>query len=263
MLTGKAGRPVLVKIGGSMMDDEGALAGLCAVLAGLRRQGMALALVHGGGKDINRNLAWLQEAPLFKDGLRVTSAPALKMVEMTLSGYVNKKLVGLLNVDGGAAVGLSGVDGPTFLCERISEDLGLVGRIVQVDTRLVLTLLAEGFLPVVSPISVDAAQAHYNVNADDAASALASALQAEKLVFISDVEGVRGLDGARIPGLDGAGVDRLISEGVATGGMIPKLRSCQSAVKGGIGEVHICKWEGPAAFAAQLRGEGNNGTVIR
>ncbi len=246
-----------------MMDDEGALAGLCAVLAGLRRQGLSLTLVHGGGKDINRHLAWLQEEPLFKDGLRVTSAAALKVVEMTLSGYVNKKLVGMLNVDGGAAVGLSGVDGPTFLCERISEELGQVGRIVQVDTRLVDALLAEGFLPVVSPITVDAAQAHYNVNADDAASALAGALRAEKLIFVSDVEGVRGLDGVRIPSLDGEGVERLISGCIATGGMIPKLRSCQAAVKSGIGEVHICKWEGAAAFAAQVRGEGNTGTVIR
>jgi acetylglutamate kinase len=266
----KAGsaRPVLVKIGGSMMDDEAALAGVCAALAGLRRQGMPLALVHGGGKDINRHLAWLNEAPVFKDGLRVTGPAALKVVEMTLSGYVNKKLVGLLNAGGGRAAGLSGVDGPTFLAERISEDLGLVGRIVKVDSALVETLLASGFLPVVSPISVGPAGSgaslpHYNVNADDAASALASALRAEKLVFVSDVEGVRGQGGARIPSLDGAGVERLIADGVASGGMIPKLRSCRAAVEAGIGEVHICKWEGPEAFAAQVRGTGNTGTIIR
>jgi acetylglutamate kinase len=278
----KAGsaRPVLVKIGGSMMDDEAALAGVCAALAALRRQGMPLALVHGGGKDINRHLAWLQEAPVFKDGLRVTGPAALKVVEMTLSGYVNKKLAGLLNASGGRAAGLSGVDGPTFLAERISEDLGMVGRIVKVDPALVEALLASGFLPVVSPISVGwpavsdsegaggadvprKAPPHYNVNADDAASALAAALRAEKLIFVSDVEGVRGRDGARIPALDGAGVERLIADGVATGGMIPKLRSCRSAVEAGIGEVHICKWEGPEAFAAQVRGTGNTGTVLR
>ena len=285
----KAGsaRPVLVKIGGSMMDDEAALAGVCAALAALRRQGMPLALVHGGGKDINRHLAWLQEAPVFKDGLRVTGPAALKVVEMTLSGYVNKKLAGLLNASGGRAAGLSGVDGPTFLAERISEDLGMVGRIVKVDPALVEALLASGFLPVVSPISVGSAVGsavgpavadsegaggadaprkappHYNVNADDAASALAAALRAEKLIFVSDVEGVRGRDGARIPALDGSGVERLIADGVATGGMIPKLRSCRAAVEAGIGEVHICKWEGPEAFAAQVRGTGNTGTVLR
>lgn len=253
---------MLVKIGGSMMDDEAALAGACAALAELRKAGLPLVLVHGGGKDINRHLAWLQEEPRFLDGLRVTGPAAMKVVEMTLSGYVNKKLVGLLNVHGGRAAGLSGVDGPTFRCEPVSADLGQVGRIVAVDTTLVAALLAGGFLPVISPISVDAGQAHYNVNADDAASALAGALRAEKLVFISDVEGVRGADGTRIGRLDGPAIERLIAGGVATGGMIPKLRSCRAAVAGGIGEVHICRWEGAAAFAGQLRGEGNTGTII-
>ena len=246
-----------------MMDDEAALRALCASLAGLHAAGTALVLVHGGGKDINRHLAWLREEPVFKDGLRVTGEAALKVVEMTLSGYVNKKLVGLLNAEGSAAAGLSGVDGPTFICEKISEDLGRVGRIRETRTALVDALLAGGFLPVVSPISVDAAQAHYNVNADDAASALASALGAAKLIFVSDVEGVRGADGARIPELDGPGVDALIADGTASGGMIPKLKSCRAAVESGIGQVHICGWAGPEKFAAQARGEGNTGTIIR
>lgn len=256
-------RPVVVKIGGSMMDDESALAGVCAALAGLAGGGAPLALVHGGGKDINRHLAWLGEEPRFLDGLRVTGAAAMKVVEMTLSGFVNKKLVGLLNAHGAAAAGISGVDGPTFLCEPISAELGQVGRIVKAEPALVRALLAGGFLPVVSPVSVDAAQAHYNVNADDAASALAGALGAAKLIFVSDVEGVRGADGARIPSLDGAGIERLIADGTATGGMIPKLRSCLAAAAGGIGEVHICKWSGPEGFAAQIGGNGNTGTIIR
>jgi acetylglutamate kinase len=262
-------RPVLVKIGGSMAEDESAVAALCASLAGLRKgrpggpAGLPLVLVHGGGKDINRNLAWLNEEPVFKDGLRVTGPAALKVVEMTLSGHVNKKLVGFLNLHGAAAAGLSGVDGPTFLCEPLSADLGLVGRIVSTDTRLVEALLSAGFLPVVSPISVDRAQVHYNVNADDAASALATALKASKLIFVSDVEGVRGAAGVRVPELDGAGIENLIAMGVASGGMIPKLRSCRAAADSGIGEVHICKWEGPEAFDAQVKGLGNTGTIIR
>jgi acetylglutamate kinase len=256
-----------------MMDDEAALRARCASLAGLRKSGAAgagtssarapLVLVHGGGKDINRHLAWLREEPVFKDGLRVTSMAALKVVEMTLSGFVNKKLVGLLNAEGGAAAGLSGVDGPTFICEKISEELGQVGRIKEARTQLVETLLAGGFLPVVSPISVDAAQAHYNVNADDAAAALASALRAEKLIFVSDVEGVRGADGVRIPELDGADIERLIADGVANGGMIPKLKSCRAAVGAGIGQVHICGWTGAEKFAAQVLGQGNTGTIVR
>lgn len=246
-----------------MMDDEAALAGLCAALAGLRKAGAPLVLVHGGGKDINRNLAWLNEEPVFKDGLRVTGAAALKVVEMTLSGYVNKKLVGLLNRGGASAAGISGVDGPTLLCEPISAELGQVGRVVGVRPGLVAALLAAGFLPVVSPISVDGAQAHYNVNADDAASALAAGLKAAKLIFVSDVEGVRGADGARIPALDGPAIEALIRDGVASGGMIPKLRSCLAAVGQGIGQVEICKWTGPEAFAAQVDGSVNSGTIIR
>ncbi|MBW8889461.1 MAG: acetylglutamate kinase [Fibrobacteres bacterium] len=267
-MTPPLSRPVVVKIGGSMMDDEGSLAGLCAALAGLHRgaAGSApgpLVLVHGGGKDINRHLAWLGEEPVFKDGMRVTGAAALKVVEMTLSGYVNKKLVGLLNAGGAAAAGLSGVDGPTFICEPISSELGQVGRIAQVDTALVTTLLAGGFLPVVSPISVDRAQAHYNVNADDAASALAAALKASKLIFVSDVEGVRGTDGTRLPTLDGPAIEALIRDGVASGGMIPKLRSCLAALGQGIGQVEICKWTDKPAFAAQVEGRANGGTIIK
>lgn len=265
-MTPPVSRPIVVKIGGSMMDDESALAGLCAALAGLRARGAAarpLVLVHGGGKDINRHLAWLGEEPVFKDGLRVTGPAALKVVEMTLSGYVNKKLVGLLNGAGAPAAGLSGVDGPTFLCEPLAAELGRVGRIVEVRTALVGALLAGGFLPVVSPISVDRAQAHYNVNADDAAAALAAGLQAAKLIFVSDVEGVRGADGARIPSLDGPAIEALIRDGVASGGMIPKLRSCREAVGQGIGQVEICKWTDAEAFAAQVDGSANTGTIIR
>ena len=256
------GRTLVVKIGGSMMDDESALAGLCSSLAGLRSQGLSLVLVHGGGKDINRHLTWLKEEPVFRDGLRVTSPAALRIVEMTLSGYVNKKLVGLLNAGGAAAAGISGVDGPTFLCEAISPELGQVGRIVEVRTALVTSLLAAGFLPVVSPISVDAGQAHFNVNADDAASALAVALKAERLLFVSDVDGVRGRDGNRISRLDWHGVETLIQDGTATGGMVPKLRSCLAALASGVGQVHICSWPGPVRFAAEVRGETAGGTII-
>ena len=254
---------VVLKIGGSLMEDESVLEELCSALAGLRAQGLRLALVHGGGKDINRHLTWLQEEPVFKDGLRVTSPGALKLVEMTLSGYVNKKLVGMLNAHDGRAAGISGVDGPTLLCERISEELGQVGRIVEVRTDLPDALLKAGFLPVISPISTDAKQNHYNVNADDAASALAVALRATKLVFLSDVDGVFGKDKERIPELDDEGIETLIRDGVATGGMIPKLQSCRAAVARGIAQVHICGWSGFDRFKEQLRGESNSGTIIR
>jgi len=255
-------KPIVVKIGGSMMDDEVALQGVCSALARLHNSGLPLVLVHGGGKDINRHLAWLQEEPVFKNGLRVTSLPALKVVEMTLSGFVNKKLVSLLNLNKGNATGLSGVDGTTFLCEQISSELGQVGTIVSVNTGLVETLLAAKFLPVVSPISVDVKQNHFNVNADDAAAALAIALAADKLLFVSDVEGVRGAEGNKISNLDENSIAVLIEDGTASGGMIPKLNSCLAAVKKGIDQVHICGWAGSDQFSEQVLGVKNSGTII-
>jgi acetylglutamate kinase len=264
-------RPLLVKIGGSMAEDDTALKAMARTLANFAQKGRPLILVHGGGKDINRHLAWLGEEPRFKNGLRVTSEEALKVVEMTLSGYVNKKLVGFLADAGAKPAGLSGVDGPTFFCEPIDPELGRVGRITHVDTTLVATLMQAGFLPVVSPISVGPGGepesglphlAHFNVNADDAASALAMALNAEKLVFISDVPGVLDGQKAIVPSLDAASVARLTAEGVVQGGMIPKLRSCLAAVAAGVGEVHICGFTGESDLQAQLSGARNSGTIV-
>jgi acetylglutamate kinase len=260
-------RPLVVKIGGSMAEDDMAVKSMARSLARLAAQGRPLALVHGGGKDINRHLAWLGEEPRFKNGLRVTSEEALKVVEMTLSGYVNKKLVGYLAEAGAKAAGLSGVDGPTFFCEPVDPELGRVGHITRVDTALISALMAAGFLPVVSPISLgkhaEQGFAHFNVNADDAASALAMALNAEKLVFVSDVPGVLDAHKAIVPSLNAQSVARLTEEGVVQGGMIPKLRSCLAAVAAGVGEVHICGFTGENDFHSQLQGESNRGTIVK
>ncbi len=253
---------ILVKIGGSMMEHDDDLRDLCRVLAEMKNEGLTLILAHGGGKDINRHLAWLQEEPVFRDGLRVTTSEGMRLVEMTLSGLVNKKLVGYLNVHGADAVGISGVDGTLLLCEPIHPDLGRVGRVVSVRTRLLESLVAGGHLPVVSPISVDAKQEHYNVNADDAAGALARALKAVKLVFVSDVEGVQDKNKHRIERIRPEEIESLITDGVASGGMIPKLHSCREALQQGVGEVHICAWRGAGSFAEQLRGKRNHGTIL-
>ncbi len=144
-----------------------------------------------------------------------------------------------------------------------SAELGQVGRIVSVQPSLVKMLLQAKYLPVVSPISVDVNQLHYNVNADDAAGALAIALHAEKLIFVSDVEGVRGSDGIRIPELNGEKIDELVLDGIANGGMIPKLKSCKDATEAGIDQVHICGWIDSEGFSHQVSGKGNSGTIIK
>ncbi len=245
-----------------MAEADAALRSMAGALARVAAQAQPLVLVHGGGKDINRHLAWLGEEPRFKNGLRVTSDEALKVVEMTLSGYVNKKLVGFLGARGTKSVGLSGVDGTTFLCEPLDPDLGKVGRIVRVQTALVETLMESGFLPVVSPISVDSDMEHFNVNADDAASALAIALRAEKLVFISDVPGVLDASKRILPRLDSSAIESLIADGTVQGGMIPKLRSCAAAVAQGVGEVHICGFTSEDDLLRQLQREANSGTIV-
>lgn len=260
-------KPTIVKIGGSLMESPEALRSLTKALAELWLGGMPLVLAHGGGKDINRNLAWLGEAPQFKNGLRVTSEAAMEIVEMTLSGAVNKRLVSLLQFVGARACGLSGVDGSTLVCRPLDPELGRVGTIAQVRPALIEALLKDRFLPVLSPISADAAGLHYNVNADDAASALATGMKAEKLVFVSDVPGVMDAPpdkgGVIIPGLNRDSAEALIAEGVIAGGMIPKVRSCLSAVEAGVGEVHICGFTNAEALEAQITGAVNGGTIVR
>jgi len=254
--------PIVIKIGGSLMESPASLRGLTKALAELWLGGAPLVLAHGGGKDINRNLAWLGEEPRFKDGLRVTSEAAMEIVEMTLSGAVNKRLVSLLQFSGARACGMSGVDGSTLVCRPLDPDLGRVGTIAQVHPALVEALLRERFLPVLSPISADAVGLHYNVNADDAAAALATGMKAAKLVFVSDVPGV--LDGAKniIPRLGREAAEKLIAEGVIAGGMIPKVRSCLAAVEAGVGEVHICGYSDTATLEDQITGARNTGTIV-
>ncbi len=244
------------------MESHEALRRLTQALAELWSGGMPLVLAHGGGKDINRNLQWLGEEPLFVDGLRVTSEAAMQVVEMTLSGSVNKRLVSLLQSAGARACGLSGVDGSTLICRPLDPALGRVGTIAQARPALVEALLTARFLPVLSPISADIAGAHYNVNADDAAAALAMGMKADKLVFVSDVPGVMDAEKRIVPRLNRVSAEELIAAGVIAGGMIPKVRSCLAAVEAGVGEVHICGFTEAEALENQITGAANTGTIV-
>jgi acetylglutamate kinase len=249
-------KAVVIKIGGSMAEDLGALSELASDLTRLQQAGTRAVLVHGGGKDISRNLAWLGQDARFVEGLRVTDAAAMDMVEMTLSGRVNKLLVRLLLQAGAKAAGISGVDGGLFRCEPLRADvaLGFVGAVKQVDGSILEALWAGGFLPVVSPVSLGADFSSWNVNADQAAADLACGLGAESLLLISDVPGVLK-DGAVIPRIAAQGVESLVSDGTASGGMIPKLRSCAQTVAAGVGSVAIAGWSGPGTLGRILAGE--------
>jgi acetylglutamate kinase len=239
---------IVVKVGGNELDMPAFVDGLVAGIRQLQDT-HALAVVHGGGKAIARLQERLRLEPRFVDGLRVTDDASLDVAEMVLSGWVNKRLVGRLVSDGIAAVGLSGVDGGLFRVVKLvhgTHDLGWVGEIVETRAATVETLLGAGVLPVVSPISLGLDGHTYNVNADHAAAALACALGASELVFLSNVPGVLGEDvaGACIPRLTPAEVTSLIEAGTIHGGMVPKVRSALQALDAGVPRVRITDMDG-------------------
>ena len=257
-------KTVVIKIGGSLAIDEAKLAEFVAAVVQIPSQDFRIVVVHGGGKDINENIALLKEEPNFINGLRVTTPSIMKMVEMTLSGHVNKKLVRMLLEQGAKAVGISGVDGKLFAAVKLQgeADLGQVGDIQTVNTSLVQDLLGCGWTPVVSPISFGIGCA-FNVNADTAASELAVALAADQFILISDVPGVMDGNKIVIPDLDKPKVEQLISDGVITGGMIPKVRASLESISRGLRSIHIVGWKDANHFMKQITGEINYGTIIQ
>ena len=239
---------IVLKIGGSELDRAGFVESLIEVLRGLW-ECHAVALVHGGGKAIARLQERLCLEPRFVEGLRVTDDESLDVAEMVLSGLVNKRLVGQMVGAGLPAIGLSGVDNGLFRVAKMDHqtyDLGWVGDIQQTHAAPIAALLALGITPVISPISLGVDGHTYNVNADHAASALACALGASELVFVSNVPGVLALDEC-IPSLTPEEVDSLIASGVINGGMVPKVRSALSALDRGVSRVRITDLEGLAA----------------
>ncbi|MFH1368377.1 MAG: acetylglutamate kinase [Elusimicrobiota bacterium] len=243
----------VIKFGGSISGNESVRKAFLKNLVALSRK-TAVVLVHGGGPEINK---WLEKAGIkskFVKGLRYTDGPALEIVEMVLIGKVNKGLVGELNRHGVKAVGLSGKDGGMILCKRIAS-LGFVGEPVSVRVGLIYELLKKRFLPVVSSLGFDGTGHTLNVNADSAAMGVACALKAGKLILLTDVEGVLDKDGKMIPKIKISAAGKLISKGVISGGMVPKIKACVKAVKSGVKEVWIA--HGTADFS-RLRG-----TVIK
>jgi len=227
-------RPWVVKIGGRLCEqpeDRERLARACAALA------RPLVLVHGGGDAVTRIQALLGMLPRFESGRRVTSDAEMAVVEMVLSGSVNPALVRALRAAGRQAAGVSGADAAMIVC-RIVPELGRVGVPEHVDPSLLLLLLGAGITPVVSPVSLDAGGRPLNVNADEAAAAIAAALRAERLLLVSDVDGVQ-VGEATSQDLAAADVEPLIARGTATRGMIPKLRAAARAAAHGVDEVRI------------------------
>ncbi|MBN1824071.1 MAG: acetylglutamate kinase [Endomicrobiales bacterium] len=227
----------IVKFGGSLSKNEEAKKNFLDRVASISKK-ERVVLVHGGGPEIGSWLARLNIQTMFVNGLRYTDYTALEVVEMVLSGKVNKGLVAELNKRGAKAVGISGKDGKSVLCRRLPE-LGFVGEPLKVDITLAKDLLAGGFLPVMSSLAFDKDGNTLNVNADSMAMAMASALKADRLILLTDVRGVLDAEKKTINEIKTKDAEKLIENGTVTGGMIPKLRACAKSVKAGVKEVWI------------------------
>ncbi len=235
---------VVVKYGGSAMLDEELKMNVIQDVALLKLVGMHPVIVHGGGKEISKWVSMMGKEPEFVNGLRVTDLETMGVAEMVLN-KVNKSLVQFLEKNGVKAVGLTGKDGGMLNVEKKladGRDIGYVGNITNVDTKIIDTLIENGYVPVIAPIGMDENYQAYNINADDAACAIAEALGAEKLAFLTDIEGVYKdpKDPSTLMSvLTLEDAEQLISDGYIGGGMLPKLRSCIDAVKSGVSRVHI------------------------
>ena len=228
----------VLKIGGSVLEPEPSPA-LMAAVARAIAAGEELVVVHGGGKALSGLLKRLGVETVFQNGLRVTDAETLRAAVMAFAGEVNTRLVGALNRAGARAVGLTGLDGGAVVARVERPELGAVGAVSAVDPAPLRALLEAGFTPTLAPLASDGAGGALNVNADQFAAALAGALGARRMLFVTDVPGVLDGAGAAIPEISLAGREAMAAGGAIHGGMLPKADACRAALAGGAGEVHI------------------------
>lgn len=246
---------ILLKIGGTLLDQPDSRLRLASEIAAIFSAGIDLVVVHGGGRQLTRFLEARGIASRFVNGLRVTSDEVLDAVVKVVAGSVNQDLVAAFLRNGVPAVGLTGVDANLVIAEQLNPELGHVGKPVSADARLLETLLGARFLPVVACVAGDRGGRIYNINADQMASACAQAFGADRLWFLTDVEGVRGRSGHTESELDAAACDELIRDGIASGGMEAKLRAAGAALSGGVSEVVIASGAAPQVIGALLAGE--------
>jgi acetylglutamate kinase len=236
------GKTIVIKYGGNAMHEEELRASFAVDIVLLKYIGVRPVIVHGGGPQIARALRRLGLESSFVDGLRVTDDATMEVVEMVLGGKVNREIVELIQQAGGRSVGLTGSDGALLRVRPKRLDgveIGRVGEIVNVDSQVISALEDAGFVPVVAPIGVDADGLTYNVNADEVAGALAVALSAEKLMLLTDVDGVRDSSGSVMSQLTAPEARKHIAEGTVREGMIPKVECCIDALAGGVARTHI------------------------
>ena len=261
------GATVVIKLGGHAMGDERAMIDFARDIVLMKQCNVHPVLVHGGGPMINDMLDRLNIQSSFVGGKRVTDAATMEVVEMVLSGTVNKRIVQAINAQGGKAVGLSGKDANLIRCDKAlgagGADLGFVGQPRQVDPGLLKTFIDSQYIPVVAPLGTGDNGETFNINGDTAAGAVAAALKADRLLLLTDVEGVKDADGTVLTQMSAADVRRLTEEGVIAGGMIPKTETALAALEGGTRAVVIIDGRAPHACLLELFTDHGAGSLIR
>jgi acetylglutamate kinase len=270
-----AGKTIVVKYGGNAMEGDEVKASFARDVVLMKAVGMNPVVVHGGGPQIGELLQKLNIESRFVDGMRVTDAATMDVVEMVLGGSVNKEIVSLLNQMGGRAIGITGKDGRLIEASKLTVtrktpdmqapeiiDIGHVGEVKKVNTDVIDVLLRSDFIPVIAPIGVGKDGESYNINADTVAGKVAEALRAEKLMLLTNVEGLKDKSGKVLTGLSTQQVDALIGDGTIYGGMLPKIACALDAVKGGVTSAHIIDGRVAHAVLLEIFTDSGIGTLI-
>ncbi|MEW6002651.1 MAG: acetylglutamate kinase [Nitrospirota bacterium] len=267
------GKTFVIKFGGAAQIDERLRNAFAQDVVLMNFIGIRPVIVHGGGPLISATMEKMGKKPIFVQGQRVTDKETMDIVEMVLGGLINKQIVALITSYGGKAVGLSGKDGGMIkaqkkVIKKISRDaeeiidIGLVGEVKEVDPHIVFALEKEGIIPVISPIGIGPQDETLNINADNISAAIAIALKAEKLIFLTDVKGINDKKGKIIPTLAGSKARKLIADGTVTGGMLPKIQSCIKAVEEGVKKTHIIDGRIPHCLLLEIFTKEGIGTEI-
>ncbi len=257
------GAIVVIKLGGHAMGSDAAMETFARDVVLMQQVGVNPVIVHGGGPAINAMLKRLNITSEFVGGKRVTDAATMEVVEMVLSGQINKRIVQAINAQGGKALGLSGKDASMITCKAAGPDLGFVGEPVDIKPEILHTLFQDDAIPVIAPLGFDHEGQTYNINGDTAAGAIAAALGADRLLLLTDVDGVRDASGEVVTELTAGQIREMTRAGIIAGGMIPKTETALAAIEGGVRAVVILDGRAPNATLLELYTEHGAGTLIR
>ncbi len=257
------GATVVIKLGGHAMGSDQAMDSFARDIVLMQQVGLNPVIVHGGGPMINAMLDKLDIQSTFVDGKRVSDKATVEVVEMVLSGLVNKRIVQAINAQGGTAVGLSGKDANLMICDQTNPALGFVGTPAEIDTTVLRNLFDTDMIPVIAPLGVGRNGETFNVNGDTAAGAIAAELRADRLLLLTDVSGVKNGDGNVMTELKTGQIRQMIAEGTIAGGMIPKTETALNAIEGGVRAVVILDGRAPNACLLELFTEHGAGSLIR